>query len=147
MRRPKELDLEHLQYIGLGLKWFCTQYEIARADLETLLYLNPIKFFTVKDFEEGVYHYSWNNDRFYRLKRNDWFKQIYKGNRRKGESDKYVLSSKAERMIRRLGRILDGQEEFPLSTRNKLVGSDKYSHKVLLTSIKKKKENGKKSNN
>lgn len=140
--RRNELDPEHLKFIGLTFRWAQVQYEIQRADLELLFYLYPERFFTIKDFEEGRHHHSWDKKKHQRLNKNGWFKKVYEGNRRLGEHDKYALSKKAQLMIRRLCRILDGQEEFPMSTRNKLVGSDKYSHKVLLTSIKNKDKNG-----
>lgn len=140
--RRNELDLEHLRYVGLMFRWATVQYDLQKADIELMFYLYPLRFFTIKDFKEGTYHYCWDKNRWSRLNNDEWFKKIYKGNRRLGEHDKYALSKKAQLMVRRLGRILDGQEEFPMSVRNKLTGSDKYSHKVVLTSIKKKKENG-----
>lgn len=141
--RKKQLDPEHLQYVGLMFKWFMEQYSMKRADIEILMYLKPIRIFTMKDFKEGQLHYSWDKKRLQRLKREGWIKKTdYKANRKLGEHEKYMLTKEAELMINRFCRILDGSEQFPLSTRNKLKGSDRYSHKVLLTAIKNKKENG-----
>lgn len=146
--RTKELDPDHLKYIGLVFRWAKTQYKIQRADAELMFYLYPLRFFTRIDFQDGTLHYHWDKNRFLRLQRDGWIKQIdnYVANKRLGEHFKYTLTKKSEIMIRRLCRILDGQEEFPLSVRNKLTGSDRYSHKVLLTSIKNKKKNGSNTN-
>ena len=82
--------------------------------------------------------YSWDKNRFTRLRRDGYFKKIYEGNRRLGEHDKYSLSNETVRMLRRLDRILDGREDIPQSARNKVWNSKRYADKVLKNAIKNK---------
>jgi len=41
-------------------------------------YLDPIKFFTIQDFKDGTFYYSWDKMRFYRLQKEGWLTK--KGN-------------------------------------------------------------------
>ena len=138
----RDNNLFYLSDIGIIMRWFCKQYELKRADLELLLYLHKFKFFTTKQFKDGELLYSWDKNRFTRLRRDGYFKKIYEGNRRLGEHDKYSLSNDTVRMLRRMDRILDGKEEIPRSWRNKAWNGKRYSDKVLKNSIKNKYKNG-----
>ena len=140
MRRD-ELNLDHLKYLGLLLKFFPKQYELQRADFELLLYLYDIRpTFTMDDFKEGKMHYSWDKNRFQRLKREGWFDISHQGNRRKGEVYRYALSHKAKRMITDFGKTLDGRKDLPLSLQNKVMKDKSYSGRVLAYAIKLKEK-------
>ena len=135
--RKEELNVDFLQYYGLVSRWACKKYDLARADLELLLYLNPFPAFTIHDWKTGVILYSWDDKRFYRLQRQEWIKKIHEGRGRGGGHNKYVVSSKGKRMINRIGRILDGREDIPEGTkRNPIMKGEKFSDKMYREAIK-----------
>ncbi len=128
--------IEYLGGIGLITRFATRYYKLKRADLELMIYLYPLKFFTTQQFKDGTHIYSWDKKRFQRLNKEEWFKKVYEGNRRLGEHDKYSLSKKAELMIRRIDRILKREELIPESPlRNSIMKRDSYSDKVLATAI------------
>lgn len=134
-------NLDYLADVGIVFRWMQKQYGLKRADLELLLYLHQFKFFTTQQFKDGEHLYSWDKNRFTRLRRDGYFKKIYEGNRRLGEHDKYNLSNDTVRMLRRMDRILRGDEEIPMTHRNKVWNAKKYSDKVLKTAIIKRHGN------
>ena len=138
MSSKRDNNLDYLADVGIVFRWAVKQYGLKRADLELLLYLHQFKFFTTKQFKDGEMLYSWDKNRFTRLRRDGYFKKVYEGNRRLGEHDKYSLSNDTVRMLRRIDRILDDKEDMPLSIRNKVMTGKRYSDKVLSTAIKNK---------
>ena len=130
--------IEYLGGLPVIIRWAQKAYELKRADIELLIFLFPLKFFTTKQFQEGEYVYSWDKNRFLKLVREEWFKKVYEGNRRMGEHDKYALSKKAELLVRRIDRILKREELIPESPlRNPIMKGNSYSDKILATAIKK----------
>ena len=71
-----EIKVDFLKYYRLVSRWACKTHDLKIADLELLFYLDPIKYFTRKDFEDGTLYYSWDRTRFYRLLNNDWIKKV-----------------------------------------------------------------------
>ena len=133
-----EIKVDFLKYYRLVSRWACKSHDLNIADLELLFYLDPIRYFTRKDFEDGTLYYSWDKKRFYRLLNNDWFKKVYEGNKRLGEHDKYAVSTKGKRLITRIYKILVGEEDLPESEkRNKIMKGESYSDKVYRQAIKK----------
>jgi len=66
----KELNL--LKHYRIIRKWACKNNGLTDAELELLIYLEAIDYFTKKDFIEGTYSYSWNNRRWNKLIKNNW---------------------------------------------------------------------------
>ena len=52
----KELNL--LKHYRIIRKWACKTNELNDADLELLIYLDAIDFFTKQDFKTGTYSFS-----------------------------------------------------------------------------------------
>jgi len=52
-------DIGLLKHYRIIRKWACKTYNIKEADLELLIYLDAIDFFTKDDFKKGTYSYSW----------------------------------------------------------------------------------------
>ena len=71
----RELNL--LKHYRIIRKWACRNNDLNDADLELLIYLDCMEFFTKKDFEMGVYSYSWDNRRWNRLLKQDWICLLY----------------------------------------------------------------------
>jgi len=133
-----EVKVDFLKYYRLVSRWACKTYDLKVADLELLFYLDPIVYFTITDFQDGTLYYSWDKTRFYRLQREGWIEKIHNGNGRLGDHHKYKVSSKGQRLIKRIYRILIGKEDLPESTkRNKIMKGQSYSDKVYRQAIKK----------
>ena len=134
--RRQELILDHLQYLGLLMKYFPKQHGIKRSELEILLYLQAIRpTFTTQDFQESRMHYSWNKHQWRYLVKEGWFAIAHKGNKRIGEVYRYSLSHKAKRMLSDLGKTLDGRKDLPLSIRNKVLQDKSYSSRRVARAI------------
>ncbi len=138
MIRRKVDTIEYLGGLPVVIRWAQRAYELQRADIELIFYLYPFRFFTIKQFKDGVHVYSWDKKRFQRLNKEEWFKKVYSGNRSAGEHDKYALSKKAKLMANRIDRILHREELIPESPlRNPVMKRNSYSDKILATAIKK----------
>ena len=126
-----EVKVDFLKYYRLVSRWAVKNNDLNVADLELLFYLDPIQYFTIKDFKDGTFYYSWDKDRFYRLQREEWITKIETGVGRIGGHNKYVVSSKGKRLIQRIYRILIDQEELPYSPQaNSIMKGESYSDKV-----------------
>jgi len=126
-----ELKVDFLKYYRLVSRWATKNNELNVADLELLFYLDPILYFTIDDFKTGTLFYSWDKERFYRLQRDGWIEKVHKGIGRRGDHNKYKVSSKGKLLIKRIYRILIGEEELPSSaSRNTIMKRDTYINKV-----------------
>ena len=79
----REINL--LKYYRLIRRWACKTYNLKDADLELLVYLDCKQLFTRNDFINGTYTYSWDKNRWERLRRNERFKE------RNRKSSKYAV--------------------------------------------------------
>ena len=130
-------DLKLLQHYRIIRKWACKNNGLNDADLELLIYLDCIDLFSKKDFEMGSYSYSWDNRRWNKLIKNDWIVVWRHRNRTTQKYNIYKISFKGKQLIRRIYRIMLGDEDIPTSTkRNKIMKGKTYIDKVLQTSIK-----------
>ena len=66
----REINL--FKYYRLIRKWACKTYGLKDADLELLIYLDCKSRFTRNDFIQGVYTYSWDKNRWERLRKDGW---------------------------------------------------------------------------
>tara|TARA_R100001129_G_scaffold112594_1_gene77525 strand:+ start:1879 stop:2319 length:441 start_codon:yes stop_codon:yes gene_type:complete len=130
-------DLKLLQHYRIIRKWACKNNGLNDADLELLIYLDCIDLFSKKDFEMGSYSYSWDNRRWNKLIKNDWIVVWRHRNRTTQKYNIYKISFKGKQLIKRIYRIMLGDEDIPTSTkRNKIMKGKTYIDKVLQTSIK-----------
>ncbi len=120
----------------------CRTCNLKDADLELLIYLDAIDFFTKKDFKEGTYSYSWDNRRWNRLLKEGWIVVWRERNRTTQKYNIYKVSFKCKQLISRMYRIMLGEEEIPTSEKfNKVMKRNSYSEKVLAASILNMKRN------
>jgi len=138
----KRLDAGELKYLNLLKhyriirKWACKNNNLREADLELLIYLDCVDLFTKKDFEAGVYSYSWDNRRWSRLLKDNWIVVWRQRNRTTQTYNIYKVSFKAKQLINRIYKIMLGEEKIPTSTRrNKIIKGNSYMDKVLTKSI------------
>ena len=133
-----EVKVDFLRFYRLVSKWACKNYDLNIADLELLFYLDPLKYFTRKDFVSGTLYYSWDKNRFYRLQKEGWIDKAIgrEENGNKGHI-KYKTSQKCRKLITRIYKILIGEEEIPESARrNNIMKGESYSDKVYREAIK-----------
>ena len=129
-------DLNLLKHYRIIRKWMCRTCNLKDADLELLIYLDAIDFFTKKDFKEGTYSYSWDNRRWNRLLKEGWIVVWRERNRTTQKYHIYKVSFKCKQLISRMYRIMLGEEDIPTSEKfNKVIKRETYMDKVLTMSI------------
>jgi|TARA_B110000977_G_scaffold154443_1_gene196290 hypothetical protein len=128
-------DMNLLKYYRLVRRWACKTYDLKDADLELLIYLDCKDLFTRNDFINGTYTYSWDKDRWERLRRDDWIDVFKERNRTSSKYAVYKVSTKGKRLISRIYRILLAQEDLPTSERSKFYKNKTYTDKVYNKAI------------
>ncbi len=139
MRRLDPVDIKELnllKHYRIIRKWACKNNNLTDAEFELLIYLDCKDMFTKHDFEIGTYSFSWNNRRWNKLLKEDWITVWRKQNRTTQKYNMYKVSFKCKQLIKRVYRIMLGEEDIPTSERrNKIMKGKSYMDKVLITSI------------
>ena len=139
MKRLEAEDIKSLnllKHYRIIRKWVCKNNDLTDAEFELLVYLDCIDMFTINDFKMGTYSYSWNTRRWSKLVANDWIVVWRKRNRTNQKYNIYKISFKGKQLIKRVYRIMLGEEDIPTSERrNKIMKGNTYSDKVMQTSI------------
>ena len=138
MRRLDAGDLKDLnlfKHYRIIRKWACKNNDLNDADLELLIYLDCIDMFTKHDFEMGSYSYSWDNKRWNKLLKNNWITVWRKRNRTTQKYNIYKVSFKGKQLIKRIYRIMLGQEDINVASRNKIITGTSYMDKVMTKAI------------
>jgi len=128
-------DMNLLKYYRLIRKWACKTYNLKDADLELLIYLDCKNRFTRNDFIDGEYTYSWDKDRWERLRRDGWIEVWRHRNRTTIKYSIFQTSQKCKRLISRMYRIMLGQEDLPTSERSVFYKNKTYTDKVYNKAI------------
>ena len=128
-------ELQILKYYRLVRKWACKTYELRDADLELLIYLDCKKRFTRNDFIDGVYTYSWDKNRWERLRRDGGIEAWRDRNRTTIKYSIFKTSFKCSQLISRIYRILLGEEDLPTSERSVFYNNKSYTDKVYNKAI------------
>ena len=129
----KEINL--LKYYSLVRRWACKTYDLKDADLELLIYLDCKELFTRNDFINGVYTYSWDKDRWERLRRNGWIDVFKERNRTSSKYAVYKVANKGKLLIKRIYRILLAEEDLPTSARSVFYNNKTYTDRVYNKAI------------
>jgi ADP-heptose:LPS heptosyltransferase len=124
-----------LKYYRLIRRWACKTYDLKDADLELLIYLDCKKLFTRNDFINGVYTYSWDKNRWERLRRNGWIDVFKERNRTTSKYAVYKTSNKCKLLIKRIYRIMLAEEDLPTSERSTFYKNKTYTDKVYNKAI------------
>ena len=129
-------DMGLLKHYRIIRRWASKNNDLTSADLELLIYLDCINYFTINDFKMGVYSYSWNNRRWNKLIQNNWVVLWRHRNRSTQKYNIYKVSFKGKQLIQKIYRIMLGQDDIPTSERrNSIMKGKSYIDKVLQTSI------------
>ena len=123
-------DLQIFKYYRLVRKWACKTYDLKDADLELLIYLDCKNRFTRNDFIDGVYTYSWDKDRWERLRRGGWIETWRHRNRTTIKYSVYKTSFKCSQLISRIYRIMLGEEDL-----SEIKKKKSYTDKVMAFAI------------
>ena len=129
----REMNL--LKYYRLIRKWACKTYNLKDADLELLIYLDCKNRFTRNVFIDGQYTYSWDKDRWERLRRDGWIEVWRHRNRTTIKYSIFQTSQKCKRLISRMYRIMLGEEDLPTSERSIFYKNKTYTDKVYNKAI------------
>jgi len=129
----REINL--FKYYRLVRNWACKTYGIKNADLELLIYLDCKGRFNRKDFMDGVYTYSWDKQRWDRLRQGGWIETWRHRNRTTIMYSIFKTSFKCSQMISRIYRILLGEEDLPTSERSVFFNNQSYTDKVYNKAI------------
>ncbi len=133
---PKDIkDLGLLKHYRIIRKWACRNNNLTDPDLELLIYLDCMEFFTKQDFKTGTYAYSWNNRRWNDLLKEGWITVWRERNRSTQKYNIYKVSFKCKQLISKMYRIMLGIEDIPTSHRNVIMKSDTYMNTVMSTAI------------
>ena len=128
-------DMNLLKYYRLIRKWACKTYGLKDADLELLIYLDCKNRFTRNDFIDGEYTYSWDKDRWERLRRDGWIEVWRHRNRTTIKYSIFQTSQKCKRLISRMYRIMLSEEDLPTSERSVFYKNKTYTDKVYNKAI------------
>ena len=128
-------EMNLLKYYRLIRKWACKTYGLKDAELELLIYLDCKIHFTRNDFIEGVYTYSWDKNRWERLRRDGWIDVWRQRNRTTMKYTIYKTSFKCQNLIKRIYRIMLAQEDLPTSQRSVFYNNKSYTDKVYNKAI------------
>ena len=128
-------DLKILKYYRLTRKWACKTYELTDSDLELLIYLDCKERFTRKEFIDGTYTYSWDKNRWERLRQQGWIEVWRHRNRTSIKYSIFKTSYKCSQLISRIYRILLGEEDLPTSERSIFYKNKSYTDKVYNKAI------------
>jgi len=127
--------LNLLKYYRLIRKWACKTYELKDADLELLVYLDCKSRFTRNEFISGAYTYSWDKNRWERLRKAGWIDVWRHRNRTTIKYSIYKTSFKCSQLISRIYRIMLAQEDLPTSERSVFYNNKSYTDKVYNKAI------------
>ena len=128
-------ELNILKYYRLVRKWACKTYGLKDADLELLIYLDCKERFTRQEFIDGTYTYSWDKQRWERLRNAGWIEVWRHRNRTTIKYSVFKVSFKCSQLISRIYRILLGEEDLPTSSRSKFYNNKSYTDKVYNKAI------------
>ena len=131
--------MNYLKYWRVVRYFINAKYGISQPDLEMLIFLYDEPYFTGAKFKEFNKVFSWDKDRFNRLRRNGWVEKVSVES--KSRLGVYNLSFKAKRIIGYVYAILEGIE-FPTMPENNPVfkRNVSYNDKVYRNAMMEIKE-------
>ena len=128
-------EIQLFKYYRIVRKWACKTYDLNDADLELLIYLDCKQRFTRQEFIDGTYTYSWDKQRWERLRSQGWIEVWRHRNRTSIKFSIFKTSFKCSQLISRIYRILLGEEDLPTSERSIFYNNKSYSDKVFNKAI------------
>ena len=129
-------ELQILKYYRLTRKWACKTYGLKDADLRiTNLFRLQRSGLQDNEFIDGTYTYSWDKERWERLRKAGWIEVWRHRNRTTIKYSVFKTSFKCSQLISRIYRILLGEEDLPTSDRSVFYNNKSYTDKVYNKAI------------
>ena len=123
---PSHNILKHWRIVRY---WAKRRFDLTDADIDMIIFLYDERFFSHHDYKTFEAVTSWEKNRFTRLKKEGWINTWRK--RTRYDHAIYELSYKGKKLVTRIYAILNGEEDFPESTRrNPVMKRQKYTDKV-----------------
>lgn len=123
---PSHNILKHWRVVRY---WVKRKYELTDAEVDMIIFLYDERFFSYHDYKKFEAITSWDKKRFYRLKELGWI-SVWRKRTLKDHAI-YELSYKGKKLVHKIYSILQGEEDFPESTRrNPVMKREKYTDKV-----------------
>ena len=125
----------YMKYWRVIRYWAMKTYEVTGAELEMLFFLHDERLFKISQFDRYDNVFSWNNARFYTLKRKGLIHVWREG--KCNEARLYELTFKGKKMITNIYKKMNGEEPIPTSERRNPVfkKNGTYSDKVYAMAI------------
>jgi hypothetical protein len=124
-------EIKLFKYYRLVRKWACKTNGLTDGDLELLIYLDCLDRFTLKDFKNGEYIYSWDKHRWNRLRKEGWIDAWRNKSKQTGGYSIFKVSFKTRSLITRMYKILLGYEDLPTSKVSVFYKNKSYTDKVF----------------
>ena len=106
----QQITMNYLKYWRIVRYFINAKYGITQPDLEMLIFLYDEPYFTKAKFKEFNKVFSWDKDRFERLRRNGWIEKV--SVQSKSRLGVYNLTYQAKRIVAYAYALLHGKE-FP----------------------------------
>ena len=106
----QQITMNYLKYWRIVRYFINAKYGISQPDLEMLIFLSDEHYFTKAKFKEFNKVFSWDKDRFERLRRNGWIEKV--SVQSKSRLGVYNLTYQAKRIVAYAYALLHGKE-FP----------------------------------
>ena len=138
MKKLEASDIKNmglLKHYRIIRKWASRNNDLTDAEIELLIYLDCKKRFTRQEFIDGTYTYSWDKNRWERLRKNGWIDVWRHRNRTTIKYSIYKTSFKCSQLISRIYRIMLAEEDLPTSERSVFYNNKSYTDKVYNKAI------------
>jgi len=127
--------MNYLKYWRVVRYFIQSKYGITQPDLEMMLFLYDEPYFTKAKFKEFNKVFSWDKDRFERLRRNGWVEKVSVES--KSRLGVYNLTYKAKRVVGYMYSLIEGKEYPTMPDNNPVFRrdcsfSDKMYRKVMM---------------
>lgn len=132
----KQPKYDYFKYFRVVRYWIKKTHGVGLADLEMLLFLYSERLFKRTDFNEYNEIFSWDVQRFYKLKRDGWISVWRKS--KGSEPALYELSYKGKRLITEFYKRLSGENPISENPTNNPIfkKNSPYTDKVYGRAIK-----------
>lgn len=109
---------------------------IKKSDIDVILYLDDLVYFTKKQFKSGIYWGGWDLRRFNRLEDNELIDRIPGTGTGKGNPTRYKLALKGRTMVTNIYKMCYEEKEIPESTSiNPIMRRKTFRHNKMATFI------------